>query len=363
MTDMATRQPVLLAMSGGVDSSVAAYLLQQDGYDVRGVHFQLMLAAPGGQDEHGASQHARDAQAVAQRLGISLSVVDLSARLEPIIEDFVRQYARGRTPNPCIRCNAEVKFAKLIELADQEGIRWIATGHYARAAAGPDGPAIFRARCRAKDQSYFLCALEPAVLGRLLLPLGEVADKAGTRRLAQEQDLTVHDKPDSQEICFAGQAGYVELLRRRAPEALQPGDVVDASGKVLGRHGGIGRFTIGQRRGLRVAAGAPMYVTAIDPSTAKVTIGPRREVMSDGLVATAARWQGRVGREFRAQVQVRHNHAGAAAVVRLLDDNTFEAAFDEPVLAVTAGQVAGVYDGQRLLGGGWIHRGWRGGGV
>lgn len=351
-------------MSGGVDSSVAAALLLERGHEVSGVHFDLGAPGPGGQANlagPAGGSHAADAAAVARRLGIELRVLDLAGRLRPIIDDFAAQYAAGRTPSPCVRCNATVKFACLLELADREGFDAVATGHYARVADGPSGPAIFRAACRAKDQSYFLCAMDRAALGRVTLPLGLVESKDEVRSLAGRLGLAVHDKPDSQELCFAGSRDYVELLAARAPTAMTPGEIVDQAGQVVGRHEGIGHFTIGQRRGLRVAAGVPMYVTAIDPAAGRVTIGPREAVLSGRLVAAQANWQQPVGVEFRAAVQVRHNHVGAAGTVRVIDGGQFEVAFDEPVAAVTPGQVAAVYDGPRLLGGGWIDRAWRGG--
>jgi len=345
-------EKVLLAMSGGVDSSVAAYLLQRAGYDVTGVFLCLGSAVAGDHTARGCCSPAdqADAYRVADALGINLFVLDASQQFGQIIDYFIGEYARGRTPNPCIHCNTVVKFDRLIARADDLGIRYVATGHHARMVGG----AIHRAA--RKDQSYALFGIAREQLGRILLPIGEVAEKDQVRRIAAELHLPVADKADSQEICFVT-GSYVELLRRRHPRALRPGPIVDSRGNVLGRHEGVGRFTIGQRRGLRVATGVPMYVTAIDPATDTVTIGPREEVLAAGLVASGANWHvdGKaLGEEFDAVVQIRYNHAGAPGRVRITGPGTFEVRFAEPVAAVTPGQAAAVYHGQRLLGGGWI---------
>lgn len=347
-------------MSGGVDSSVAASLLIEAGYDVTGV-FMCLGTAPYGQaagdsDSQGccSPQDAADARRVAEALGIELYVLNFTDAFEQIIDYFVAEYARGRTPNPCIHCNSLIKFGRLVERADSLGIRYVATGHHAR-MTDTNGGAIARGKARAKDQSYALFGIACENLSRILLPVGEVDDKGRIREVARELGLNVHDKPDSQEICFVSdEVGYVELLRSRAPQGLRPGKIVNSAGDVLGEHDGFGRFTIGQRRGLRVAAGVPMYVTKIDPATATVTIGPREEVMSRRLVAAGANWHCDVSGEFDGIVQIRYNHAGAAGRIRIIDDNTFEVEFAEGVSAVTPGQAAVVYNGDRLLGGGWI---------
>jgi tRNA-specific 2-thiouridylase len=334
---------VLVAMSGGVDSSVAASLLIESGCDVAGVFLSL-----------GAAGDAADARRVACRLGIDLFVLDLADAFESIIEDFVAEYAGGRTPNPCIHCNARIKFGGLLERADSLGIRHVATGHYARIARFDGRPAIARAASRAKDQSYALFAVAGASLDRILLPIGDVADKDRVRQVARSLGLSIHDRPESQEICFVGDGDYVSLLRARRPEALRAGEIVDSSGRVVGRHDGYARFTVGQRRGLGVAAGEPVYVTRIDPAAARVTIGPREETISRHLTASGANWHLPVAESFRAIVQIRYNHDGAAGRVDVTGADSFRVTFDEPVMAVTPGQAAVVYDGDRLLGGGWI---------
>lgn len=238
----AKKEKVLVAMSGGVDSSVAAILLLREGYDVTGVF--LCLGSAGGAD-HATSgccsaDDATDARMVARSLGIDLHVLNCQADFTAIIDNFVAEYAHGRTPNPCIRCNAAIKFGKLIDLADALGAHYVASGHHARRVDLTGLPAIARARAQAKDQSYALFAVAADNISRILLPIGEIDDKAIVRQIARELKLTVHDKPDSQEICFADGNDYVELLRRRAPQALREGDIVDSEGKVLGRHEGFG---------------------------------------------------------------------------------------------------------------------------
>ncbi|MCD4700162.1 MAG: tRNA 2-thiouridine(34) synthase MnmA [Phycisphaerae bacterium] len=347
---------VLVAISGGVDSAVAAALLQEEGYDVTGVFLCMKNAA----DDQAASQaccspaDAEDAKQVAGILGIQLLTLPVSDAFDPIIEDFVAEYAHGRTPNPCIHCNTKIKFGRLFDVADSLGAKYIATGHHAQITNDDGQPVIARARGREKDQSYALCGIPRNRLSRILLPVGELEGKERVRRIARRMGLSVHDKPDSQEVCFVPNDDYVSLLRERAPEALRTGKIVTSDGQVLGNHDGYARFTIGQRRGLGVATGEPIYVIGIDPETATVTAGPREEIMSDRLAASKANWHRDVPDEFKGVVQIRYNHSGATGTVRITSPTTFEVAFDAPVSAITPGQAAVVYDDDRLLGGGWI---------
>jgi len=246
-------------MSGGVDSAVAASLLMDRGYDVTGVFMCLGSAARADRCSGGccSPDDAADARRAAERLGLELFVLDFSREFEQIIEHFVAEYVRGRTPNPCILCNSRIKFARLLRLADSLGGGYVATGHHARIVAVEGSLAVGRGRDRQKDQSYALFDVAREQLRRILLPIGEMDHKARVRDLACRLGLRVHDKPDSQEICFVDDEDYTSLLLSRAPQALRPGDIVDAAGKVLGRHEGYARFTIGQRRGLGVAAGRP----------------------------------------------------------------------------------------------------------
>jgi tRNA-specific 2-thiouridylase len=354
---MAEREnSVLVAMSGGVDSSVAASLLLEEGYEVTGVFLCLGSAAGGGDESSGCCTpaDAADARRVAQTLGIDLHVLNAGEPFERIIDYFAAEYARGRTPNPCVHCNAQIKFARLIRLADSLGARHVATGHHARIVARDGQANIARGRDRPKDQSYALFGIARENLPRVLLPIGEIDRKARVRQKARALGLNVHDKRDSQEICFVGEGDYAAVLRARAPQALRAGPILDAAGAVLGRHDGFAQFTIGQRRGLKVAAGEPMYVSRIDARTAAVTIGPKEHVLGTHLSASGANWHCDVPAEFDATVQVRYNHRGAPGRVRITDGQAFEVTFAEPVEAITPGQAAAVYDGQCLLGGGWI---------
>jgi len=342
-------------MSGGVDSSVAAALLMEQGCDVTGVFFRFGSAPAGGDPTLcRAERHAADARRVAETLGIELVEIDVSVELRRIMDYFAGEYARGRTPNPCVRCNAIIKFARLIELANCRGIRHVATGHHARMGEFAGQPTILRAAARDKDQSYALFEVPREHLPRASLPIGELDGKSRIRAIARRLGLQVHDKPDSQDICFVPDSDYVALLRRLAPESLRAGSIVNSAGEVLGAHDGYARFTIGQRRGLGVAAGAPMYVTKIDPATAVVTIGPREQVLSDALRACGARWHADMPDEFDATVQIRYNHPGALGRVRITGESAFEVRFAEPAAAITPGQAAAVYADERLLGGGWI---------
>jgi len=310
---------------------------------------------------------------VADLLGFPFAVLDFRRQFQAVLDYFADEYARGRTPNPCSRCNAWIKFGKLAEYADQAGAAFVATGHHARIVSADRAPAVFRARQRAKDQSYALLALPRAVLARVLLPIGELEGKQQVRQIARELGLPVSEKAESQDMCFAPDGNYAMLLRELAPRAMRPGDIVDQAGRKVGGHEGIGNFTIGQRKGLRVAAGVPMYVIAIDAEAATVTIGPREATLGRRLIAGQANWHadpfdGGLGRlpgaagqatssASRRLVQVRYNHVAQPATVRPLGAERFEAVFDEPVHAITPGQVAAVYDGDRLLGGGWIESG------
>ncbi len=340
-----TGTKVLAAMSGGVDSAVAAALLLEAGFEVRGVYFHR--GRPG--------RAAEDPRRVAEQLGIPLDVLDLSEPFEQVTAYFCTEYTAGRTPNPCIRCNQLIKFGVLLDYAESVGCGAIATGHHARIVQAR-APRLARGLDRAKDQSYALFGIGRDRLQRVRLPIGTVTGKDAVRRIAAELDLPVHDKPDSQEICFIPDDDHVGYLREHAPEAMQPGSILDVEGNVLGEHEGIGQFTVGQRRGLGVAAGEPLYVTGIDPQRRAVIAGDRAEVMGRTLAASGANWHADLPDAFAATVQIRYNHRGAPAWVTRTGEETFEVEFGEEVHAITPGQAAVCYHGDVVLGGGWIER-------
>ena len=350
-----SRERVLVAMSGGVDSSVAAALLVEQGYDVVGATMKLFCHDDDLPDRPCCSlDSVNDARRVCDRLGVPHYVLNLeSAFGRDVVDDFVAEYARGRTPIPCVRCNTFTKFRDLVRKADGIEARWVATGHYARTADG----ALLRGLDPAKDQSYFLWGIDRGVLARLLLPVG-AQTKAETRAVARELGLIVADKPESQDICFVPDGDHAAVIRARlgadAP-ALRRGPIVTTEGRVVGEHEGFARYTVGQRRGLPGGFAEPMFVVAIQPESRTVVIGPRDALLGRGMVAREVNWLGEapaVG--ARVQVQVRHRAAPAAAELLRNDGGEIELALDEPVAAITPGQSLVVYDGERVLGGGII---------
>ncbi len=375
---MSRNGKVILAMSGGVDSSVAAALLKEQGYDVVGVFLRVgshaaaepSLAcavensAPATPPQsprrlrHGccSSTDAADARAVAGRLGLPFYALNFEQDFDRIIDYFVDEYARGRTPNPCVQCNIRVKFGRLLRYADAMDAAFVATGHYARRLVEGPSAALARARNLAKDQSYVLFGIGRSDLPRCLFPLGDFTDKHEVRRLASKLALRVHDKPDSQEICFVPNNDYRGLLRSRRPDALREGELRDGSGRVLTTHRGVATFTIGQRRGLGLATGEPLYVTRLDVLNNAVTVGPRSELLSRELFADGMNWLCDPPREpTRIRAKIRHTHEPAAATLCVSPDGAVSARFDEPQLAITPGQAAVFYDdADRVLGGGWI---------
>jgi tRNA-specific 2-thiouridylase len=350
------RKKVLVAVSGGVDSAVAAALLLKEGYDVTAVFLCLQMehAVESNSRSCCTPQDAADARRVAGTLGVKFISLSATKDFEAIIKSFIDDYEKGRTPNPCVRCNEKIKFGKLFELADSLGVQYVATGHYARIIDYKGQPVIAPALAPGKDQSYVLFSLPREKLDRIIFPLGKLKNKQAVRDIAKELGLEVHDKPDSQDICFVPDGDYAKLLEKYNSTALRAGDFLDTSGKIIGTHDGYGRFTIGQRRGTGIAAGHPVYVTGINPQTAEVTIGEKNDLLASGLTADGANWQADVPTEFDATVKIRYNHHGAAAKIIITGKDTFEVRFDKPLEAVTPGQAAVVYSGDCLLGGGWI---------
>lgn len=368
---MSRNGKVVVAMSGGVDSSVAACLLRERGYDCVGVFLRVGVEQPAESQlcstsaaagprrnlKHGccSATDAQDARAVAGRLGIPFYALNFQKDFDRIIDYFVDEYRQARTPNPCAVCNIDVKFGRLLRYADAMGAEFIATGHYARIVRHNGRPHLARGVNTAKDQSYVLFGIQRDALPRCLFPVGEIADKAEVRAIAQRLDLPVYDKPDSQEICFVPDNDYRRLLRERAPEAMRGGDVVDQQGEVLARHDGVGAFTIGQRRGLGLAAGRPLYVLKIDAESARVVVGEKSDLNASALIADRINWlSDPVSSAARVAIKIRHTHVPAAGWIEPHADGSILARFDTPQPAVTPGQVAAFYEGEILLAGGWI---------
>lgn len=384
-------------MSGGVDSSVAAHLLKEQGHEVIGVFMrhghqspvacseppsQANSAAGGASGEtHGTSlpiinrldhkqgcctaADAADARRVADRLGIPFYALNLEAEFGRIIDYFVDEYAAGRTPNPCVQCNNWIKFGKLFDYADSVGAEYVATGHYARLEPTFSGiPALLRGRDSAKDQSYVLFGIDKKYLSRMLLPVGDF-EKPEIRRLAAELGFNVAEKRDSQEICFVTQGHYSDFVKAHlSGESQSPinpvaggrsGEFVLTSGEVVGTHDGIEGFTVGQRKGLGIALGEPKFVIRIEPDTNRVVLGDRAELAQASLTAAATNWL--VPTEDiprKCEVQIRYNTRPVAASVEILPGKRILVEFDEPQCGVAPGQAVVVYDGMRTLGGGWI---------
>jgi tRNA-specific 2-thiouridylase len=349
---------LVVAMSGGVDSSVTAWLLAQQGHPLIGLFMRNgvhVSAADAGKKSCCSVNDARDARMVAAQLGIPFQAVDLKTEFRAVIQHFLDEYAAGRTPNPCAVCNRDLKFGRLIELADELGAAGVATGHYARIALEDGRVAVRRGVDRHKDQSYQLFAVPEANLARTRLPLGEY-QKPAVRALAAEAGLRTAAKKDSQEICFVPGNDYRKLLEQEGV-ALHPGQLRDSAGNVLGEHGGTELFTVGQRKGHRIAAEEPLYVLSTEPHTGTVVLGSRDECGTRTLCADDANWIGidAPRGELRALVQVRYHHDAAPATLECTGRRA-RVTFDEPVTAVAPGQGAAFYLGDRLVGGGWIAR-------
>ncbi len=354
---------IVVAMSGGVDSSVAAALLHEQGHDVIGVSMQLYdnsQVTDSGQKAFGTCctiDDLYDARRVAATIGIPHYIVNFESQFgDHVIANFVREYVAGRTPIPCSHCNSDLKFAELLDRARAYDAERLATGHYARIEQDANGRYhLYRGADTTKDQTYFLFSLTQEQLSRAAFPVGQL-DKDTVREHARRLNLHVTQKPDSQEICFVPDGDYAAFIERRAPEAARPGTVVDNTGKVLGTHGGVHRFTIGQRKGIGLSSTEPLYVLEIKPDAAQVVVGSRDDLGRTNLAASEVNWVSGIAPTdwMRVSAQIRHRHAAAPARVRSTDKGRAELEFDAPQTAITPGQAVVFYQGDEVLGGGWI---------
>ncbi len=349
---------IVVAMSGGVDSSVVAALLAEQGYEVVGATLRLYDdgAVRGKPGTCCAGADIADARAVAGRLGIRHYVLDYESRFQAgVIDEFADSYARGETPIPCVRCNQRVKFGDLLETARTLDAAALATGHYARRVAGPSGPELLRAVDAARDQSYFLFATTGAQLDFLRFPLGGMP-KEEVRALALRYGLPVAEKPDSQDICFVPNGSYARIVEKLRPDAMRPGKIVDLAGRDLGDHQGIVHFTIGQRRGLGIAAGEPLYVVALDPERARVVVGPKEALSRDRVMLSEVNWlvPAAIGEPISCAVKLRSAQPAAEAVVTPREKGRAIVDLATPQYGVAPGQACVFYQGDRVLGGGWI---------
>jgi tRNA-uridine 2-sulfurtransferase len=354
------KKRVVVAMSGGVDSSTAAWLLKEKGHEVIGA--TMCIGTPG-RSQTGANRccgfsDMEDARRVALQLEIPFYVFQFKEEFEKeVIDYFCKEYREGRTPNPCILCNEKLKFGSFLKRAMELGADYIATGHYARLEfdEGSGHYLLKKGVDRRKDQSYVLFSLRQDQLRHTLFPLGEFK-KEEVRKMAFETGLRVHDKPESQEVCFIPETSYHSFLSERLKEAIIAGPILDREGNVLGKHKGIPFYTIGQRRGLRLAKGKPLYVIGIDREKNAVIVGEEREVYGDTFITHSVNWirSQDTASPISCRVKIRYKHPGAEATLFPMGEDALEVNLKTPQKAITPGQAAVFYDGETVLGGGWI---------
>jgi tRNA-specific 2-thiouridylase len=339
---------VVVAVSGGVDSACAAAILKQAGFDCTAVYMKLYEQP---------AEKCEDAEKAAKHFGIPFEILDLSGEFKKVIDYFCSEYKQARTPNPCVFCNRFIKFGKLLEYAKSKGADFLATGHYVQIIKEENGLGLYAAANTSKDQSYALAMIDRAVLKNILFPLGK-SDKSQTRKMAESLGLEVSNKPDSQEICFVPDNNYAAKLESLCPEIVRQGNIIDGKNKILGTHNGIHHFTIGQRRGLKVAMGVPFYVTKLDARENAVTLGPDAELLHKGLRADGANWLVDEPLEtFAALIKIRYNHKPVPGRVKP-GRNIVEVFFEQPIRAITPGQAVVFYlkneKGLKVAGGAWI---------
>ncbi len=361
-SDLTPGARVVVAMSGGVDSSVTAALLAEAGFDVVGITLQLYdqgaaVTRPG---SCCAGQDIQDARRVADLVDIPYYVLDFEARFQTdVIDDFVDSYLAGETPIPCVRCNQTVKFRDLLQRARELGAEALATGHYVRRLATSDGIELHRGAEGNRDQSYFLFATTPDQLDFLRFPIGGMP-KDAVRAHAERLGLAVADKPDSQDICFVPSGGYAAVVEKMRPGALEAGDIVNLEGEVLGRHDGIINYTVGQRRGLGIGGGPPLYVIAVEADTHRVIVGPKSALAGQRVALRDLNWLGDPGlldEGVAVTVKLRSQHDPVAATLTRSADGIAEVLLQNPEMGIAPGQACVAYVGDRLMGGGWIVRG------
>lgn len=355
------KKKVVVGMSGGVDSSVAAYLLKEAGYDVVGVTMQIW------QDEDQFTQEENggccglsavdDARRVADDLGIPYYVMNFKTEFkENVMDYFIKEYTLGRTPNPCIACNRYVKWESLLKRSLDIGADYIATGHYARVVKLDNGRyCLKKSATAAKDQTYALYNLTQFQLSHTLMPVGEY-HKDEVRAMAEKINLRVANKPDSQEICFIPDNDYAKFIQENTDTTIEEGNFVTTQGEIIGKHKGISHYTVGQRKGLNLSMGKPVFVVEIRPDTNEVVIGDNEEVFHDRLYADQLNFMTieKLDGEMRVNAKIRYNHQGSAATIRMVGDDVMEVVFDEPQRAITPGQAVVLYDGDYVVGGGTI---------